>query len=324
MSTHLMMTMKLQTFIYKPALTSIITRFNRQPPQNNKQQPHPSQTINPGPSNLVPTANISDIEFLDDDFELEVQSQNWQLNRILKEIDDDLKDKSTTDFNPLNFMNPLTNIQTDQTINEQNLADIPTSILTMQNSKFKSRFIINNEEERKSFLDDRANQNTKRKMMYSVNTFKQFLNDIKSETRDIYTIQPTELDTYLQFFIGIRKQTKNENEESEYQPGTLSGFHGMINRYSSSNGYIHDIMKDLTIKKSRDCLMAKKKHLKELGLGNLPNAAEAIESDEEEELFSSGAFGTENSDSLLAAIWYLNTIHFGLQGSHEHRQLNWG
>ncbi|CAC5385835.1 unnamed protein product [Mytilus coruscus] len=162
-------------------------------------------------------------------------------------------------------------------------------------------------------------------MMYSVSKFKQFSNDIKSKTRDIYTIQPTELDTYLQdFFLGIRKQTKNENDESEYQPGTLSGFHGMINRYISLNGYTHDIMKDLTFKKSRDCLMAMKKHLKELGLGNLPNAAEAIESDEEEKLFSSGAFGTGNPDSLLAAIWYLNTIHFGLRGSPEHRQLKWG
>ncbi|CAC5412297.1 unnamed protein product [Mytilus coruscus] len=70
-------------------------------------------------------------------------------------------------------------------------------------------------------------------------------------------------------------------------------------------------MKDLTFKKSRDCLMAKKKHLKELGLGNLPNAAEAIESDEEEELFSSGAFGTGNPDSLLAAIWQKLTNHSG-------------
>ncbi|CAC5369805.1 unnamed protein product [Mytilus coruscus] len=61
-------------------------------------------------------------------------------------------------------------------------------------------------------------------------------------------------------------------------------------------------MKDLTFKKSRGCLMAKKKHLKELGLDNLPNAAEAIESDEEEELFSSGAFGTGNPDSLLGAV----------------------
>ncbi|VDI62077.1 Hypothetical predicted protein [Mytilus galloprovincialis] len=202
----------------------------------NNEQPQPSQTINP---DLVQTANITDIDFLDDDFELEVQSQDFQLNEILQEINDDLKDERTTYANPLNSMNPLTNIQSDQNLNEQNLADIPTSIPSVENSKFKSRFIVNNEEERKSFLDDRENQNTKRKMIYSVNTFKE-------------------------------------------------------------------------------------KHLKELGLGNLPNAAEAIESDEEEELFSSGAFGNSNPDSLLAAIWYLNTIHFGLRGSHEDRQLKWG
>ncbi|CAC5383260.1 unnamed protein product [Mytilus coruscus] len=140
-------------------------------------------------------------------------------------------------------------------------------------------------------------------MMYSVNTFKQFLNDIKSETRDIYTIQPTEVDTYLQeFFIGIRKQTKNENDESEYQPGTLSGFHGMINRYLSLNGYTHDIMKYLTFKKSRDCLMAKEKHLEELGLGNLPDAAEDIESDEEKR-FLLGHSELENRQSPCCHLY---------------------
>ncbi|CAC5370963.1 unnamed protein product [Mytilus coruscus] len=105
-------------------------------------------------------------------------------------------------------MNPLTNIQTDQTINERNLADIPTSIPTMQNSKFKSKFIVHNEEERKSFLDDRENQNTKRKIMYSVNTFKQFLNDIKSE-----------LETYTQFNqLNSTHICKNFSSGSENKP----------------------------------------------------------------------------------------------------------
>ncbi|CAC5385836.1 unnamed protein product [Mytilus coruscus] len=109
--------------------------FQQTSPQNNEQQTHSSQTINTGPSNLVPTANISDIDFLNDDFELEVQSQDSQLNRILQEIDE-LKDENTTEFNPPNFTNPVTNKQTDQTTNEQNLADITTSIPTMQNSTF--------------------------------------------------------------------------------------------------------------------------------------------------------------------------------------------
>ncbi|CAC5423551.1 unnamed protein product [Mytilus coruscus] len=66
------------------------------------------------------------------------------------------------------------------------------------------------------------------------------------------------------------------------------------------------------------------RHLKELRLCNLAYAAEAIESDEEEELFNSKAFETGNLDSLLAAIWYLNTTNFGLRGFHVHRQLKWG
>ncbi|CAC5383062.1 unnamed protein product [Mytilus coruscus] len=64
--------------------------------------------------------------------------------------------------------------------------------------------------------------------------------------------------------------------------------------------------------------------LKQLGLGNHPNAAEVLESDDEEELYRSGGFGTDDPNSLLSTIWYMNTIHVGLRGSHEHRQLKWG
>jgi hypothetical protein len=49
---------------------------------------------------------------------------------------------------------------------------------------------------------------------------------------------------------------------------------------------------------TRSC--KEKKHLKEMGLGNRPNAAEALEPEDEEELYNCGAFGTENPDSLLS------------------------
>jgi hypothetical protein len=60
------------------------------------------------------------------------------------------------------------------------------------------------------------------------------------------------------------------------------------------------------------------------GLGNRPNASEAVNSEDEDELYDSGAFGQNNPDSLITTIWYMNTVHFGLRGSHEHRQLKWG
>jgi hypothetical protein len=51
-----------------------------------------------------------------------------------------------------------------------------------------------------------------------------------------------------------------------------------------------------------------------MGLGNRPNAAEALEPEDEEELYNCGAFGTENPDSLLSILWLMNTVHFGLRG----------
>ncbi|CAC5413650.1 unnamed protein product [Mytilus coruscus] len=169
-------------------------------------------------------------------------------------------------------------------------------------------------------------------MNSAVKTFQQYLINVKTEFREIHTMQPQELDQYLQeFFVGIRKdiKVKNKNDiqniDREYQPGSLDGFQSMINKHLRMKEYPLDIMKDEQFKKSRDCLTAKKKkHLKQLGLLNHPNAAEALESEDEEELYRSGGFGTDDPDSLLSTIWYMNTIHFGLRGSHEHRQLQWG
>ncbi|XP_071133127.1 uncharacterized protein KIAA1958-like [Mytilus edulis] len=168
-------------------------------------------------------------------------------------------------------------------------------------------------------------------MNSAVKTFQQYLINVKAEFREIHTMQPHELDQYLQeFFVGIRKEVKVKNNndiqeiEREYQPGSLDGFQSMINKHLKMKEYPLDIMRDDQFKKSQDCLTAKKKHLKQLGLGNHPNAAEALESEDEEELYRSGGFGTDDPDSLLSTIWYMNTIHFGLRGSHEHRQLKWG
>jgi hypothetical protein len=98
----------------------------------------------------------------------------------------------------------------------------------------------------------------------------------------------------------------------------------MINRYLRINKYGHDIITDQLFTKSRECLKTKKKNLKIFGFGNRPNAAEALDSEEEDEHFECGAFGADNPDSLISALWYMNTVHFGLRGSHDHRQLKWG
>jgi len=179
-----------------------------------------------------------------------------------------------------------------------------------------------------AFLQQNENKNTHRKMMTTIKTLRFFLENIKSEHREPQNIPPFQLDQYLQeFFIGIRKETKDPNASeniSQYQPGSLDGCQSMINRYLRINNYGHDIITDQLFTKSRECLKAKKKNLRKLGFGNRPNAAEALDSEDEDGLFECGAFGADNPDSRISALWYMNTVHFGLQGSHEHRQLKWG
>lgn len=58
-----------------------------------------------------------------------------------------------------------------------------------------------------------------------------------------------------------------------------------------------------------------------MGIGNIPNAVEALEP---EDLYNCGAFGTEIPDSILSTLSFMNTVHFRLRGSHGHRQLKWG
>ena len=98
----------------------------------------------------------------------------------------------------------------------------------------------------------------------------------------------------------------------------------MMNRFLRLYNYGKDITKDIEFKKSRESLVAKKKHLRQLSLGNRPNASEDVNSEDEDELYDSGTFGQNNPDSLITTMWYMNTVYVGLRGSHEHRQLKWG
>jgi hypothetical protein len=101
-----------------------------------------------------------------------------------------------------------------------------------------------------------------------------YFNTIKSEFREIETIQHAQLDQYLEeFFVGIRKETK-EGECNGYHPGTLDGYQTMTNRYLKQQKYPYDILLPEEFQQSPDCLKAKKMHLKELGVGNKPNIAE--------------------------------------------------
>ena len=75
---------------------------------------------------------------------------------------------------------------------------------------------------------------------------------------------------------------------------------------------------------ARQTKAAKVKHLKQEEKGNRPNRAEALTFEEEDQMWTSGAFGCQTALALTRTIWYFLTLLFGLRGRDEARQMPWG
>jgi len=58
--------------------------------------------------------------------------------------------------------------------------------------------------------------------------------------------------------------------------------------------------------------------------GNRSNASIALTSDELNTLYEKGLLGTRNPEALLNTLWLNRTMHFGLRGCKEHRDMRWG
>ena len=68
-------------------------------------------------------------------------------------------------------------------------------------------------------------------------------------------------------------------------------------------------------------LYNRKKELKQKGKGNKPNVCVALGEDEVKLLYGKELLGTSNREVLLNTVWFNNTIHFGLRGCKEHRDI---
>ena len=85
----------------------------------------------------------------------------------------------------------------------------------------------------------------------------------------------------------------------QYEPATASSFQRSIQQYLSEKKYPFNILKDNEFEKSRKVLEAKRKSLvHEHSKGNKPQAAQAIDEDEEDALFEAGEFGDFNPVAL--------------------------
>jgi hypothetical protein len=146
-----------------------------------------------------------------------------------------------------------------------------------------------------------------------------FLNSI-GETRDVLSFPQVELDGLLcRFIIEVRKLNGDN-----FEPDSLSTIHKNLQRYLFENNYSGNILKEVIFDKSRQVLAAKRKELTKLGHGNKPHATRELSKEEVDMLFNEGYFGRENAQSLLNAVWWFCSLHFGYRARHEARRLCWG
>ena len=97
-----------------------------------------------------------------------------------------------------------------------------------------------------------------------------------------------------------------------------------IERYLKKNNYCVTVINDQAFEKTRRALTSKQKELKKQGKGNKPNASVALTSAEPNTLYEKSLLGTQNPEALLNTLWLNNTMHFGLRGCKEHRDICWG
>ncbi|XP_028417951.1 zinc finger MYM-type protein 2-like [Dendronephthya gigantea] len=169
------------------------------------------------------------------------------------------------------------------------------------------------------YIIDQENKNTRAKTKRDVNLLVEFLRQ-KDELRNPEELQVEELNDYLsEFILSVKKK-----DGEEYEPSSLRGFLSSFHRYLKEHKYTANIVEDLAFEKTRKCLQARSKQLKKKGKGNKPNAAEALTDDQINILYEKNLLGLSNNEALLNTLWLFNSLHFGLRGCDEHRQMCWG
>ena len=83
-------------------------------------------------------------------------------------------------------------------------------------------------------------------------------------------------------------------------------------------------MKDVQFEQTRKALQSKQRDLKRKGKGNKPNASTALSEEDIQVLYEKDLLGSSTAEALLNTVWFNNTIHFGLRGCKEHREMCWG
>lgn len=186
-----------------------------------------------------------------------------------------------------------------------------------------SRFVEISDEELNEFIEGRQNPNTKKKTAYDVELFKRFIQTSTPgllDSTSLHELSPQVLNDLLSKFIfGVRKKNG-----SEYEPTSLRGFLSSIQRYLNKQNYGFTIFTDAEFKTTMATLKAKQMDLKAKGFGNKPMTSDGLTDEEIEKLYASKCLGIESPQAVINTLWLNSTIHFGLRGGKEQRELCWG
>ena len=184
----------------------------------------------------------------------------------------------------------------------------------------QNRFQDLNDDDIDKFLSDQKNKNTTKKTASDIKLFRSFLDKEGLENTQIEEIESNRLNDLLTKFVITVKKKDGE----EYEPSTIQSQVSSIRRYLNERYYGVDMLTDPAFQKYRKALSAKKKYLKSLGKGSMPNRAEPLSEDEIESLWDNNQLGTATPNSILNTMWLYTGMGFGLRGSDEHRKMCWG
>ena len=170
-------------------------------------------------------------------------------------------------------------------------------------------------------MEDQESEATNKKTRSDVNQFHSFLRSCTNKTRNIEEIPPDQLDKLFgDFLLGARKA----KDHTEYEPSTLRGFVGSLDRYLMRKGAPYKVLKNPAFPHINNSLVAKQKHLKGQGMGNKPNEADELTDSDIDILFSEGLLGVHKPLPLINLLHLNFSLVLDMRGGKEQWQLKWG
>lgn len=133
---------------------------------------------------------------------------------------------------------------------------------------------------------------------------------------DLQTTPVRDINYWLgKFIYEVRKKN------GDYYPrDTLVCLTAGLNHNISQTRSIN-LFKDDEFQDFRSLLDMACRRSSSLGIGVVKKQAEIITQDEEDEMWEKGILGSDNSQTLIDTILYLNGLHFALRSGQEHRNL---